>query len=84
MRSSASAPKVGRWAYDVVVMTLLPDVSSATMSSVLVLRGNALLAACRTMSASRPKISAASFVARTPVGGRPTSVPASTPTFAGL
>ena len=83
MRWSASAPYVGRWLYDVVVMTLLPDSSSATMSSVLVFSGNALLAAWRTTSASSARIAALSLVAVTPVGGRPTSVPASTPTLAG-
>ena len=65
-------------------MTLLPDVSNATMSSVLVLSGNALLAACNTMSAFRASISDELSVASTPVVGRPTRDPASTPTFAGL
>ena len=36
-----------------VVMTFLPDASSATMSSVFVFTGNALLAAWSTTSASR-------------------------------
>ena len=65
-------------------MTFLPDASSATMSSVLVFSGNALLAAWSTTSASSARIAALSFVASTPVGGRPTSAPASTPTFDGL
>ena len=67
-----------------MVITFLPDSSSATMSSVFVLTAKPLLAACSTTSASSAMISALSFVARTPVGGRPTIVPASTSAFEGL
>ncbi len=67
-----------------MVITFLPDSSSATMSSVFVLTAKPLLAACSTTSASSAMIFALSFVARTPVGGRPTIVPASTSAFEGL
>lgn len=79
-----SVPYVGRWLYDVVVMTLMPAASSRQMSSALVSTASALLAACTTTSGRSARISSLSVVARTPVvGGRPHSAPASWPALAG-
>src|SRR4051794_14054091 len=64
--------------------TFLPDSSNAAISAAASAGRRSPVELCDTASASRARIASKSSVARTPVGARPHSSPASLPAFASL